>query len=113
MASHNEIYTYVAAAIVKAATEKKAKLVEHGAGPYNEALKKLTRDEMHEYVLDAKNDNGMILFRYGPWEGSKNVRFGEFHELPSPFAYNVFLYLRPGVSVRTASVRYVELDQFL
>jgi hypothetical protein len=110
------VYEYVAAAIVKACTEKTPKLVDAGRGPYHDACIRLTRDESLEYCLEAQYVKAQgIRFRYGLWLGSPNVVFGEWQILPEQYASRCYAYIArlAGTPTRTVTVRYAELDEFL
>lgn len=111
------IYEYVAAAIVKAATEKTPKLVDRGQGPYHEAAKRLTRDESKQYALRAKYEQAkqVVRFCYGELHDDGTLNYGKWHELPSEYSDRVVAHLRKTGSkpIQTVTVRYAELDLFL
>lgn len=109
----SDVYQYIAASICKAVqTQYLPQTAGRTRAAYDEAVTGMTRDANREYMIEAKNENG-IWFRYGEFKGTENVMFGSWHELPSEHTNRVFAYLHPGQTTRGISVRYQELDQFL
>jgi hypothetical protein len=109
-----EVYEYVAATIVKSVTEKHPSTAGSGQAHYDSARGAMTRDDNRQYVMEARNENGRIEFRYGEFHDDPNVQFGSWHPLPSEHSGEALRHLlNPGQTTMTITVRYTQLDEFL